>query len=153
MRDRLHAPDLVEHPAVIFADHSSLAEFFGLERHLPMRAEVFECTNLAVAVLQQHRHTAERARREGVGLDERGAQCSEQPEAFEDARLFLLEDSRVEIVRGRQSGQHVGADQRNTNGFAGLPTIVTPSGTSRMTTLPAPMTAPSPTFTPGNMVA
>src|SRR5438105_2403054 len=36
-------------------------------------------------------------------------------------------------------------------GRAGLPVTVWPSPTSRVTTLPAPITAPSPTVTPGRM--
>src|SRR6266576_1902526 len=36
---------------------------------------------------------------------------------------------------------------------AGLPITVTPAGTSRVTTLPAPITAPSPTVTPGRTIA
>jgi hypothetical protein len=37
--------------------------------------------------------------------------------------------------------------------LAGLPITVTPGGTSRVTTLPAPLMASSPTVTPGSTMA
>src|SRR5688572_23873175 len=41
---------------------------------------------------------------------------------------------------------------RRASAFAGTPITVTPGGTSRVTTAPAPTTEPSPTFTPGSTI-
>src|ERR1700731_1654527 len=51
---------------------------------------------------------------------------------------------------GNRKGLRRGQADR---GRAGFPMMVAPTATSRVTTLPAPITAPSPMVTPGRMMA
>lgn len=76
-RNRLNRAIMAEGPAVIRAHHARLTERFGLYRHQPMRALVRERSNVAVAVLQQHRQATERAGHKCIGLGKRAAESCE----------------------------------------------------------------------------
>src|SRR3954469_18406663 len=53
---------------------------------------------------------------------------------------------------GNRKGRAASYSQAGCRGRAGFPATVTPAPTSRVTTLPAPIRAPSPMLTPGRMM-
>ena len=78
-----------------------------------------------------------------------------QAEAGPLMRMMRRENMGLSIAAERRNRKGRGRplDQDACFGLAGFPITVTPAPTSRVTTLPAPITAPSPMVTPGRIMA